>query len=314
MYFSAHLWNANLMFVVGSMHLATAAIMRVRHAWWPTFLHALLVGLAFQIHSSAPILAILSVLLFARGLIRVHRGAVIAAVGVCILTLVPWVLAVMREPELLPVEKGFPFRGLLLVFPMLRGLLYWTKLASLSLASRMLDFDFASAVGTHVDTLLRPTAFLLGMVGHATLSASWWANWRLLRWIRRARPWRLPPPRTCREWLRRYVGFSLAAAVLAFAVSPTTVMFWQEFVVLAPAALVLIFSTEDLLRSRLRRPTLYIIVAWCFLVALLIVLTTLGAPAYRCGGWKSGDPDSMLTELGWPGACRAGLGLPDSVP
>src|SRR5262245_26670985 len=63
MYFSAHVWDPNLMFVAAVVHLVTARRMAGREAPLATFVHVANIGLALQVHTSAAVLAVASVLL-----------------------------------------------------------------------------------------------------------------------------------------------------------------------------------------------------------------------------------------------------------
>ena len=58
--------------------------------------------------------------------------------------LIPWAIDVMAHPALVTeAKKGFLGRGLLLVFPLVRGLLYWLRYASLSVTKDMAAFNFS---------------------------------------------------------------------------------------------------------------------------------------------------------------------------
>jgi hypothetical protein len=95
----------------------------------------------------------------------------------------------------------------------------------------------------------------------------------------------------------------MAAAGISFAVTPTTTMFWQTFVVLPAAALVFVMAVEDLLRGGYRRGVVQAARVWCALLALLLLFETFAAPAYRCGAWNPGPPDAMLRALRVPTRC-----------
>lgn len=284
MYFSAHLWNANLMFPIGVVHLVTAWSMRSRPVAWATFLHAAAVGLAFQVHTSFAILAILSLVLFATRMIRVHWAGFVAAVVLCAAALLPWVLAIVESPDLLPGNKGFPFRGILFVFPLLRGLLYWLRYGSLAVSGGMTHFDFDDLLGELGGAVVGSVASGVAFLANVTLLLPICANWFFARRIGKRRPWRLPPTDRKREWFWRAVVATLAAALVAFAVSPTEVMFWQGFVIFQAPVLVVVFFVEALLRTAWRDATLKMLWAWAGLLAVLLVALSLGAPLYRCGG------------------------------
>jgi hypothetical protein len=287
MVFSTHPWNVNFMLPLGMVHLATAVSMRHRKVAWATCVHALTVGLGMQLHTSFAVLAVLSLLLWLTGTVRVHWGGFAAAVTVVLATLVPWVVAVVDDPNLLPADEGFPLRGLLLVYPLLRGVLYWLKLGSLSLPSRLTAFDFSPDLGAAADTVLTPAATALAIAGHVTIVVAVWATWRLVRRAVRSRVWRRPAPATSRAWLERYVALAGVAALVSFAVSPTTVMFWQLFVIQHAIALAVVFPVTALARTRAVARVRRGVVVWTVVAVLLVVAITFGAPMYRQGGRRA---------------------------
>ena len=83
---------------------------------------ALAIGLGFQIHPAVMLLAAATLLLLLTGHVRLRWSGIAAGALLAGLALVPWVVAVVREPAQLPVSQGFPFRGLLLVFQQQVGL------------------------------------------------------------------------------------------------------------------------------------------------------------------------------------------------
>ena len=76
---------------------------------------------------------------------------------------------------------GFVLRGLIYVFPFLRGVLDWFKISSLSLVERTNDLDFTLALGPDMNTYLRPFVHQLSLLAHASLLVSMWLQWRFLR-------------------------------------------------------------------------------------------------------------------------------------
>jgi hypothetical protein len=283
MVFSSHVWNVNFVPPLAMLHLATACAMRNRRTFWATFAHVLIIGLGVQLHTSAMVLAVLSVLLWATQTIRVHWGGIALAVGTTVVTLVPWITAVAENPTLLPKDEGFPLRGLLLVFPFARGVLYWLKDASLSFSTPMLQFDFTALFGRAPDSLLSPIAVTLVTLAHLTVLLPLWSTLRLGRWGWRTRRQVRRAPATSRLWLRRVAWLGFIASAVSFALSPTTVMYWQVLVVQHLAVITVILPLESLgrlHRTLLARATRW----WAVATVILLLLVTAGAPLYRKGG------------------------------
>ncbi len=297
LYFSSHLWDPNYMFVFAVLHLATAQRMWKHNEVWTTAAHVLILGLAVQMHTSAAVLCILSLLLYAKGLVRVSWTGFALGVLLCAASLVPWMLTIAHRPELMPGGTGFPLRGLLYVFPVLRGILYWVKISSLSLAGQMEDFNFAPALGATLDTVLWPLMRSLTMLTQVSVLVCGWLQWRFFR-RRLLLPLRMQrAPGHLRSWLQLYVTAFLWAALIAFALSPTTIMHWQVLVALPASSLALIMSTEVLARSRFRLSVRRVAGVWSVAAVVLLFCEAVASPMYRCGTYRLQAPSAILPDL-----------------
>lgn len=330
LYFSAFLWNPNYLFLFGAIHLWSCLVQRERPQFWPSFLHGVGLALAFQIHASFLLIFVASVLLWLRGYFKPHwiggfLGGVLAA-----LPLIPWAFDLMKTPEIVTeADKGFLGRGLVLVFPLLRGLLYWLRYASLALSEKLTLFDFSDLLG-EPDLWLGPgLTAVLRVVLSLTLLLPLLANVWL--WRRNRRRWRrrLPAAASDRVWLQGYAIWSSVAAALVFALSPTTIMMWQALILLHAAILPVVLWAGALARTH-RRPRVekgMRIYAGAEIV--LLVLLALGSPQYRCQGHDPQGRDSfffplrsdhpMFHELGIQQTCpwplnRPGGWWPDVLP
>jgi hypothetical protein len=311
LYFSGFLWNPNYLFLPAAIHVSTAWASRERPGFGASFAHVLALGAAFQLHPSFVILVFASALLAWRRTLRVHwPGAVCGAAAVG-LSLVPWLLALASGQTGLPGGgKGFLLRGLIYVFPLCRGWLYWLRYGSLYLPHDVLRLDLVDLLGARWNArVARPIETMLAAALPFTVALPLWANGRFLRrWRRRLRrPRRL----SGRGWLREYTLVALAAATLSFVLAPTTVMPWQAFIALHAAVLPVVFLAESLMRSRrfaarARRTA----VAWAVASLGLALILSAGARHYRCSGpllmgvgevLRHDHP--MFHDLGWSESC-----------
>lgn len=305
MYFSAFVWNPNWLFVLGAAHFASAYAQRRRASFGASFVHVVAVGLAFQLHGSFLILAIASVLLVWRRYVRVHVAGAACGVLVIVASLVPWMLTALAHPQVLPMSHdGFLGRGLLHVYPVLRGIGYWLRYPVLLYGRTMSDLDFMPVLGASADAALAPVVFTLNrIVGPLSLLVSLAAN----VWFWRRRPQRrfrrFEPDGSDREWIHGAVRWIAIAALATFAASPTTIMMWQALIVLHAAVLPVVLWSEVLLRSRIRRRVRSGLAAWTVAIAVVAVAFAFAAPQYRRGGrdpvglWIR-TPRPMLSRLG----------------
>jgi hypothetical protein len=284
LYFASFLWNPNYLFLFGAIHLWSALAQRGRARFWPSFLHGAGLVLAFQIHASFLLLAVASVLLWWRRYFRVHWGGALAGAVLAGLPLIPWALELIAHPAILTeANKGFLGRGLILVLPLVRGLLYWLRYASLGLSERMTDFDFSSLFGADPWPGRALTVFVQTVLA-VTLLIPLLANLRLWRGARRLWRERLAPGATDRQWLKGYARICFIATFIVFALSPTTPMMWQELILLHAAILPVILWAGALGRTRfaswIAKGT------WIYAAAeiALLIAIAFGNPQYRCGG------------------------------
>ncbi len=301
LYFSAYLWNPNYLFLLGALHAWTAYQQRQQARLLPTFLHVLALGLALQLHASFLILVVASAFLVLRRYMRVHVPAAFLAGAVLLASLIPWLRLVMANPDLLPAQDGFFGRGLILGYPIYRGVLYWLRYAGPYLGQAMAQFDFTPVLGVHLDRLLAPVATALVKLGPLTLLVPLAANVWLWRRKRSGGLRAFPENGSRRSWLHGYVRWCFLAAVVTFALSPTTIMSWQVLIVFHVAVLPLVLWLGALLRGgrRIRvfmRP-------WAVATGVLALSVCLASPPYRRGGRKQfslgrvGVPE-MVRELG----------------
>lgn len=281
--YSGFVWNANLMPLFGAIHLASSFAMRLQPRLLVTLVHVLALGLGAQIHASAAMLAMVSAALVLTRTVRLHWGG--AAIGVALVaaSLIPWIAEVITNPQLLPTGKGFPFRGLVLVLPLLRGLLLWVRFPSLLITPRMQSYDFSALLGPAADAVLVPLATALAwLVGLASLALPLLA----LRWLfRKARLVRVVRPASeGRRWFVRYVVVTFAAAAFSFAASPTTPMMWQGFAILPTVILMLVLWGGVVARSRWKGLVPRVAAAWLVGALVVSLLAAGGAPMYRRGG------------------------------
>ncbi|HEY0512804.1 MAG TPA: hypothetical protein VGH73_12920, partial [Thermoanaerobaculia bacterium] len=317
LYFASFLWNPNYLYLFGAIHLWSALAQRERARFWPSFLHAAALVLAFQVHASFLLLAVASLLLAWRRYFRVHWTGAVLGGTLAAIPLVPWAIDVMAHPTLITAaSKGFLGRGLILVYPLARGLLYWVRYASLAVAERMGSFNFADLLGS--DSWLGSELSALGNVLAVTAVLSLLANVRLWRHGRRRLRGRLAPGTSDRSWLKGYARVCFAAAVIVFSLSPTTIMLWQGLILFHAAILPMVLWGGALGRSRLAPWVMKATWGYAVLEIAFLVAMALGSSQYRCAGHTGDDgfgfnlryDSPMLRELHIQQTCPWPVGVP----
>jgi hypothetical protein len=304
MYFSAHLWNPNWVFLFGALHLWTANKMRQKPRFGYTLLHVFAIGVVFELHASFLILALASALLYWRGYIRVHWPAAVAGGVLALVPMIPWVFAVLDHPEIMPAREGFMGWGLVTVHPMLRGVGYWLRYPMMHYSQQTVQFDFTPALNQRWDAVLTPIYTVLTVVvGPLTLLFSAAANiwmWRRQPDLRFAR---FPSDGSKREWVLGYVRWVFVASLISFALSPSTIMMWHALIAMHAAVLPVVFWVEKQWRMRQASRIRLAVVAYSILLFLVMVGMAFGSPLYRKGGrgaWgiSVSEPHVMFERLG----------------
>lgn len=285
LYFSAHLANTNYLFFFGALHAWTSYRLRSQRRFWDSFFHVIAITLPFQLHSSAFVLPVVSGLLLYRRALKLDAVAATCAAVLIAASLVPWLFAAIRNPAILPVGEGFPLRGLIFVFPFLRGILYWLRYASLAVCDKMIRFDFPAPAGSRFGALV---AFILPWLTEAVadvsvipaVAATLWLWRRVRKRNARGAPYRS----SGRLWLEEYVACTFVGAAISCALSPTTFMFWQGLIFFHAAVLPLVLWVTLVLRSRLAPQVRTAARVWAVLAILLALAITLRSPMYRSAG------------------------------
>jgi hypothetical protein len=287
-HFTSSLWNANYMIFLGSLHLWAAWQLRRRPRFWPSLVCVVIVGLGVQLHTSAVVLAFATLLLWWRGVIKVDWWGIAAGVAVVVASLLPWVFLVLERPEMIPGGTGFPFRNLVVVYPVLRGLLYLLRYPSLAVTGEVLDLDFyPNAPG--YDSVSDAIATVVRVIGGLTILLSCASYRRILR--RPRQMWSRPIPSIGdRAWLRRYLFWTLSGAVCAFAFSPTTVMFWQGFPVMHAAVLVTVLFIVSVDRSQHVRRLRGLLTGYAVLSLVVVCVLGVASHLFRPPGAPPAGP------------------------
>ena len=148
------LWNPSYLFFFAALHFWSCKKLSESRSFWASLCLVLSIGLAAQFHASFVILVVMSGWQWWRQRLMVRWTGLALGMVMVGLSLIPFIMALKAQPELLPVAKGgshFYGRGLLLVFPFVKGVLYWPKYLSMAFPSFIyndfrLDSGFAQAI------------------------------------------------------------------------------------------------------------------------------------------------------------------------
>ncbi len=244
----AELYNPAYLFIFGALHFWTSIKMQKKD-WKITFLHVLSVGFCAQVHYSAIILAFASLLLFYKGRLRVHWWGFFAAVIFVVCSLIPWVLETINQPQygvkLSDTAKSSVFfgRNALLVYPVLKAVLYWIRFGSTYYARHIFSeirFDWISSsyLQTLISWVYHSFKYLLALI-----TVFWSARWMYQNLRRQWSAFHLKPEKNIgflnlQDQVIDYGFYLFLAMLLAAGLSPVEFNHWH-FVVCFPYVSVL---------------------------------------------------------------------------
>jgi len=321
---STVLWNPSFLPAIGAAHLALASRLRERGGFGATFGLVALLGLGAQLHPSLLLLGVATLLLAWRRYIRFSWAGVAAGVALTAAAVAPAAFEAPPPPPATVGNEGFPFRGLVLVFPLLKGLVYWVRSAALAPSRRSLRLDFTESLGERWDELLLPGLLVaVALVAGLTTIGSLWANARLARpaWQRLRARW---SGGDARDWIVGYAACAFAAAVAVYAAAPTTPQAWQGLSLLHAACVPAALAAGALAGRFGERRVLSGVAAFAVAALLIDATMALGSPNYRCAG-RDANPfplrasSAMFESLGLQARCawpleQPGGWWPDVLP
>lgn len=230
-FFSGFLWNPNFLFLVGATHLATCWASRERASFWASAIQVAAIGIGFQLHISASMLALATLILALRGVIKLHVAGVVCGAALVAASFVPWAIAAHADPSILPRHGDGHFGIVRAVYNAWRWLYYTTAFGSFCCPEKMTIFDLAPTVGPAVARWAQPVAMtIIEVLGNLSVIVPLVLVARF--WKRPSRWWGLAPrPLTPRRWVEEYSRWTLVAAVATCALNPQPVMMWCVLVV-----------------------------------------------------------------------------------
>ncbi|MBD3298995.1 MAG: hypothetical protein GF341_10090 [candidate division Zixibacteria bacterium] len=238
LYHAGFLWEPSLLYLPAAAHLWACWRSRDTRAIVPSFILGLLMTATLQLHASFLILVVLTVLLWVGRRIRVHLLAAGAGLIVGGLTLIPTIIAWYQGtlPGVNPSD-GFVGRGLVYVFPLLKGVLYWIRFISSDAGSTIKTTMFMRGEwgdGSACRAIVSAVVYGLFYAGTASILLCVPAVYRFVRdhlthWNKRVHE--------PMAWLMQYALYALGAMLVAVALSPVTTQSWHVILILPAACL-----------------------------------------------------------------------------
>ena len=291
------LYNPAYLLFCAGLHLFSAWRLREQPSFWMTLIHVASIGLAMQLHFSWPLLAILSVYLWIRGLIRINWWAVVLAVAAIIVSLLPYLRQLIDNPEMARhsdpgVQDRYIGWGAVHVYPVLKSVIYWLRYGAWAFPSKLVnDAGFGWITVAPWLALVMKVIWLgiLYSLSVVTMVFSVIANVSAFKRIKPLwRAWRAPVNNT--NWLLLYAFGAFVAVLISAALSPLVFNYWHLVLILPAAVLpILIWLVQTVYRgSEANLKPIWV----C--AAILIVVNLVAMTDSRKFSWEADYEEQVL--------------------
>lgn len=279
--FDSLLYNpAYLIFCFG-LHFYSAWRLRAAPSFWWSFWHVVAIGLAVQMHFSWPLLAFVSVYLWWRQLVRVNWWGVVAAASVAVISLLPYLLAVLSNPEIARhsdpgTQERYIGWGAVNVYPILKSLIYWLRYGAWAFPSKLVnDAGFDWATGWQSLELALVWIWRIGQYVLAALTMMVALGANIVAWFGIRHHWRRRDGlvQDGVTWLLLYSFGAFLAMLVSSGLSPIVFNYWHLALIL-PAALmpVVLWTNQTFSRESTVFVKAVLIVAAVFVATNLVAI------------------------------------------
>ncbi len=280
LYHAGFLWEPSYLYlsVAGHLWLCDRLQQKKNPAW--SLALGVLVILTMQIHASFVVLVVATVLMRAWRLIRIHYPAMLLGVCVGALTLIPAIIALVTgdSPRIAP-QDGFPGRGFIVFFPLLKGISYWLRLPSLDAGSITKGLVFLKEewiagrpLGPHLAWSVR----ILQVLGYCSIGVCAYAVYQFIRQL--SRGGLIAGIRD--HWLFGYCFLMLVSTIVSAGLSPVTVQSWHVVLALPAACVSVAWGLAGLAKRHARLGLVIVCLMILLRIPLGIVIGT-GHTRYR---------------------------------
>lgn len=295
--FDSLLYNPAYLIFCSGLHLYSAWRLRESPSFWWTFWHVVAIGLAVQLHFSWPLLVVISVYLWWRQLIRVNGWAVFVAIGLSLLSLAPYFIDLMANPDLARHEdpgarERYIGWGAVHVYPVLKSVIYWLRYGAWAFPSKLVNdagFDWLTSwymLEFIFIWIWRVAMYLLSAI---TLILALWANVMAFEFVRRCWRRRDGPVSEGQTWLLLYSLGAFMATLVNAGLAPLVFNYWHLVLVLPAAVIPVLWWLIKTLGPQpgaMFRPLIWI-------GALLVVINLVAINDSRKFSWQASYADQV---------------------
>lgn len=245
------LYNPSYLFFFSALHIWSAYKQREKSSFFYSMLHVTAIGLALQFHYSWIILALISLYLLYRKMVKVNWYGLFFGFVVVAVSLVPYLQTVMQNSAILHHSQDtgrYIGWGGVHVYPVLKSFIYWLRYGSFFFPNKLISsahFDWLGV--SHVLQMIFIYGYkaIVFSVGAFTIYISYKANRYFYMLIKGKLFTRNKSIETKQEWLFLYVFGALTGVFISSILSPIIFSYWHLIIVFPFAILPVMVYLKD---------------------------------------------------------------------
>ena len=248
------LYNPSYLFVFAALHVWSAYKQRHEASFFYSALHVVAIGLAMQFHYSWILLAIISLYLVYKKMVRVHWFGVLFGLTLIGISLIPYIETVLQNSAIAHHEDDtgrYIGWGGVHVYPVLKSLLYWLRYASFMFPNKLIasaHFEWVEASAMVQTLLLYVYRAVVFSVGAVSLYFSYKANRYFYEQVK-GKVFARDGVSDKEEWLVFYSVGAVIAVFISAVISPITFGYWHLILIFPFALVPLLIYLRDKVSS-----------------------------------------------------------------
>jgi len=233
------LYNPSYLFFFSALHLWSAFQLREKNSFFYSFLHLLSIGMAMQLHYSWIILAVMSLFLLYKNIVKVNWFGVFFAAFVIVVSLIPYIQEFMQNEAIRQnqdAKDGDRYIGWggIHVYPVLKAFLYWLRYGSFIFTNKLVtgaNFDWLTTIAIMQQVLKYAYQVVIFAFGALTLWISFQANKYLYQKIKGTYFRRYQEETNLQAWLQNYILAALTGILVSAILSPIVFNYWHLLII-----------------------------------------------------------------------------------
>ncbi len=280
------LYNPSYLFFFSALHLWTAYQQREKSSFLYATLHVMSIGFALQFHYSWLILAIISLYLIFRNMVKINWFGVAFGILLVGASLVPYALeflhneAIRHNPNVKKGERYIGWGGVH-VYPVLKSFIYWLRYGSFFFPNKLIasaHFEWLGAsvvVQTIFVYLYKALVFSIGVL---SIYISYKANKAFYESVKKSAFQRKAVISSKEEWLLLYVFGALFGVFISSILSPIIFSYWHLIIVFPFAIIPFLVYFQTFSQKYLKKFLL-------FVTLYFLLINIMGAMDSRKYAW-----------------------------